>query len=99
LRLRRQAGSRGRATALVPRARSTPENLFDKLFNALCYDAKVSLDAADPHQQYPGEINRNHGGCGVYVDDPAGHHLEITRRRYSSGTVDCAVDELTSASQ
>lgn len=32
---------------------------------------------ADPHGRYPGEINHNDGGRGVYFTDPSGHSLEI----------------------
>ncbi len=32
---------------------------------------------ADPRQQYPGEINHNDGGRGVYFLDPSGHALEM----------------------
>lgn len=37
---------------------------------------------ADPHGQYPGEINHNDGGRGVYFQDPSGHYLEIITRPY-----------------
>jgi catechol 2,3-dioxygenase-like lactoylglutathione lyase family enzyme len=30
----------------------------------------------------PGEINTNHGGRGVYFDDPAGHHFELITQPY-----------------
>ena len=33
----------------------------------------------------PGEINTNHGGRGVYFDDPAGHHFELITRPYGAG--------------
>jgi catechol 2,3-dioxygenase-like lactoylglutathione lyase family enzyme len=39
---------------------------------------------ADPHLKQPGEINRNHGGLGVYFMDPAGHGMEIITRPYGS---------------
>jgi catechol 2,3-dioxygenase-like lactoylglutathione lyase family enzyme len=39
---------------------------------------------ADPRQQYPGEINTNHGGRGVYFLDPSGHGLEIITRPYGN---------------
>ena len=41
---------------------------------------------ADPRRQRPGEINHNHGGRGVYFQDPAGHYLEILTRPYGSGS-------------
>ncbi|MEV5438484.1 VOC family protein [Streptomyces sp. NPDC052682] len=39
---------------------------------------------ADPHGRYPGRINRNDGGRGVYFLDPDGHGLEIITRPYGS---------------
>ena len=39
---------------------------------------------ADPRMQAVNQINTNHGGRGVYFDDPAGHHLEVLTRRYGS---------------
>jgi catechol 2,3-dioxygenase-like lactoylglutathione lyase family enzyme len=32
----------------------------------------------------PGEINTNHGGRGVYFDDPSGHHFELITQRYGA---------------
>lgn len=40
---------------------------------------------ADPRQQFPGEINTNDGGRGVYFLDPNGHALELITRPYGSG--------------
>ncbi|MGA9493915.1 MAG: VOC family protein [Mycobacterium sp.] len=40
---------------------------------------------ADPGGQWPGQINTNDGGRGVYFRDPAGHYLEILTRPYGSG--------------
>ena len=37
---------------------------------------------ADPQMRRVNEINTNHGGRGVYFDDPSGHHLEALTRRY-----------------
>jgi extradiol dioxygenase family protein len=39
---------------------------------------------ADPHMKQPGEINRHHGGRGLYFLDPAGHGMEIITRPYGS---------------
>ena len=39
---------------------------------------------ADPRKTRPAEINRNHGGRGVYFPDPSGHALEILTRPYGS---------------
>ncbi len=41
---------------------------------------------ADPRKQYPGEINTNHGGRGLYFLDPSGHGFEIITRPYGSDT-------------
>jgi catechol 2,3-dioxygenase-like lactoylglutathione lyase family enzyme len=41
---------------------------------------------ADPQMKQVGQINTNHGGRGVYFDDPNGHHLEALTRRYGSDT-------------
>jgi catechol 2,3-dioxygenase-like lactoylglutathione lyase family enzyme len=30
----------------------------------------------------PSEINHNHGGRGVYFDDPSGHHFELITKPY-----------------
>lgn len=38
----------------------------------------------DPRMQMVNQINTNHGGRGLYFDDPAGHHLEALTRRYGS---------------
>jgi hypothetical protein len=40
---------------------------------------------ADPHQRYPGEINHNDGGRGVYFLSDDGHFLEVLTRPYGSG--------------
>jgi hypothetical protein len=40
---------------------------------------------ADPARTRPGEINRNHGGRGVYFLDLDGHVLEALTRPYGSG--------------
>ncbi|WP_405720895.1 VOC family protein [Streptomyces sp. NBC_01537] len=37
---------------------------------------------ADPGRKYPGEINHNDGGRGVYFLDPSGHYLEMITRPY-----------------
>ena len=40
---------------------------------------------ADPGQRRAGRYDGNHGGRGLYVDDPGGRHLEVLTRRYGSG--------------
>ncbi|MER6675513.1 VOC family protein [Streptomyces sp. NPDC000983] len=39
---------------------------------------------ADPQGRYPGRINRNDGGRGVYFPDPSGHGMEAFTRPYGS---------------
>jgi hypothetical protein len=41
---------------------------------------------ADPGQRYPGQINQNDGGRGVYFLSNDGHFLEVITRPYGSGT-------------
>jgi hypothetical protein len=38
---------------------------------------------ADPRMARTG-INHNHGGRGVYFDDPSGHHLEAITQPYGA---------------
>ena len=40
---------------------------------------------ADPGQRYPGQINTNDGGRGVYFLSNDGHYLEVITRPYGSG--------------
>ena len=35
-----------------------------------------------PGYREPNTINENHGGRGLYFDDPGGHHFEILTARY-----------------
>jgi catechol 2,3-dioxygenase-like lactoylglutathione lyase family enzyme len=58
---------------------------FDQILVRL--QAKHITYWADPRQQLVGQINTNHGGRGVYFDDPNGHHLEALTRRYGSDVV------------
>ena len=37
-----------------------------------------------PGDAPPDEINTNHGGRGVYFDDPSGHHFELITQPYGS---------------
>jgi hypothetical protein len=41
---------------------------------------------ADPQQRYPGQINHNDGGRGVYFLSNDGHFLEVITRPYGSGS-------------
>lgn len=38
---------------------------------------------ADPFHQQPGRINHDHGGRGVYFDDPDGHNMELQTAPYA----------------
>lgn len=38
---------------------------------------------ADPFHHEPGRINHDHGGRGVYFDDPDGHALELQTTPYT----------------
>jgi extradiol dioxygenase family protein len=55
---------------------------FDGLLERI--QARGIVYWADPQMRFPGQINTNHGGRGVYFDDPSGHHLEALTRRYGS---------------
>ena len=39
---------------------------------------------ADPAMRRPHEINTNHGGRGIYFDDPSGHHFELITQPYGA---------------
>ena len=39
---------------------------------------------AEPGRRRPGEINRRHGGRGLYFFDPAGHGMEIITHPYGN---------------
>ena len=39
---------------------------------------------ADPGMRCPSEINTNHGGRGVYFNDPSGHHFELITQPYGA---------------
>jgi catechol 2,3-dioxygenase-like lactoylglutathione lyase family enzyme len=56
----------------------------DRTFDALLerIRARGVTHWADPRRRRVGEINTNHGGRGVYFDDPSGHHLEALTRPY-----------------
>ncbi|WP_214401288.1 VOC family protein [Pseudonocardia lacus] len=42
---------------------------------------------ADPFHHRPGQINHDHGGRGVYFDDPDGHSLELMTAPYGTPPV------------
>lgn len=39
---------------------------------------------ADPFHRHPGRVNRDHGGRGVYFDDPDGHSMELLTAPYGT---------------
>lgn len=57
------------------------DEVFDRAL-ARIRDEGVPFWAGPGHT--PNEINTNHGGRGVYFDDPAGHHFELITRPYGS---------------
>jgi catechol 2,3-dioxygenase-like lactoylglutathione lyase family enzyme len=60
------------------------DNTFDSIVARI--QARGIPYWADPQMKQVGQINTNHGGRGVYFDDPNGHHLEALTRRYGSDT-------------
>lgn len=57
------------------------EGQFDQSFGRL--QAAGQEYWADPGLMVGGQINRNHGGRGVYFQDPDGHVLELITRPYA----------------
>jgi catechol 2,3-dioxygenase-like lactoylglutathione lyase family enzyme len=57
------------------------DDVFDRALDRLRADGVPY--SAGPGQS-PGEINHNHGGRGVYFDDPAGHHFELITQSYGA---------------
>ena len=39
---------------------------------------------ADSGKSQPGEINHDHGGRGLYWEEPSGHYLEVITQPYGS---------------
>lgn len=62
------------------------DNDFDDIRARL--EARGVAYLPGPGRGEPGQINYNHGGRGLYFDDPSVHHLEIITRRYGSGATD-----------
>lgn len=55
------------------------EEHFDRALERLRVDGRDHW--ADPRRDRPGEINREHGGRGVYLLDPDGHLVECSLAR------------------
>ncbi|MEE4488800.1 VOC family protein [Streptomyces sp. BE230] len=79
--------------ATVPAESITPQHYAFLIGDAEFDVALERIEAAgvtyyaDPHLKQPGEINRHHGGRGLYFMDPAGHGMEIITRPYGSREV------------
>jgi catechol 2,3-dioxygenase-like lactoylglutathione lyase family enzyme len=58
------------------------DDVFDRALDRLAAGATPFW--ADPAMTLPDEVNTNHGGRGVYFDDPAGHHFELITQRYGA---------------
>ncbi|GAB3504749.1 VOC family protein [Amycolatopsis cihanbeyliensis] len=54
---------------------------FDEIFARI--KASGATFYAHPDRSGIGEINHQHGGRGVYFDDPAGHAMEVLTAPYS----------------
>jgi catechol 2,3-dioxygenase-like lactoylglutathione lyase family enzyme len=50
------------------------DDVFDRAIDRIRTDG-IAFSGGPGHS--PGEINHNHGGRGVYFDDPSGHHFEL----------------------
>ena len=61
------------------------DDTFDAIMTRIRRDGIAHW--ADPQQRRPGEINTNHGGRGVYFDDPDGHHFEAITARYDGSSL------------
>ncbi|MFG2117199.1 VOC family protein [Streptomyces sp. NPDC048718] len=58
------------------------EDVFDKA-HARIKEAGLTY-YADPHRTRVNEINHNHGGRGLYFEDPSGHYMEILTSPYGT---------------
>ena len=58
------------------------DEVFDRALERIAAEGVAFW--ADPAMRRPGEINTNHGGRGVYFDDPAGHHFELITQPYGA---------------
>jgi catechol 2,3-dioxygenase-like lactoylglutathione lyase family enzyme len=57
------------------------DEIFDHAVDWITADG-IAYWAGPGHT--PGEINHNHGGRGVYFDDPSGHHFELITQPYGA---------------
>jgi catechol 2,3-dioxygenase-like lactoylglutathione lyase family enzyme len=57
------------------------DEVFDHALERIKADG-VPYSAGPGHT--PNEINTNHGGRGVYFDDPSGHHFELITQPYGA---------------
>lgn len=57
------------------------DEVFDRAIDRI-RAGRIAFSAGPGHS--PGEINHNHGGRGVYFDDPSGHHFELITQPYGA---------------
>jgi len=57
------------------------DEVFDRAMDRIRTDG-IPYWAGSGHT--PNETNSNHGGRGVYVDDPSGHHFELITQPYGA---------------
>jgi hypothetical protein len=58
------------------------DDVFDRALERI--KAHDVMFWADRGMRCPNEINTNHGGRGVYFDDPSGHHFELITQPYGA---------------
>jgi catechol 2,3-dioxygenase-like lactoylglutathione lyase family enzyme len=58
------------------------DDVFDRVLERI--KAQDIQFWADPRMRLPNEINTNHGGRGVYFDDPSGHDFELITQSYGA---------------
>ena len=58
------------------------DEIFDRALERI--EASGIAFWADPAMRLPHQINTNHGGRGVYFDDPSGHHFELITAPYGA---------------
>jgi len=59
------------------------DDVFDSAFARIRADGLAHW--ADPFHEHPDRINHDHGGRGVYFDDPDGHSMELLTSPYGAG--------------
>jgi catechol 2,3-dioxygenase-like lactoylglutathione lyase family enzyme len=59
------------------------DDVFDSAFARIQADGLAHW--ADPFHAHPDRINHDHGGRGVYFDDPDAHSMELLTSPYGAG--------------